>query len=302
LSTLYRFEPVPACNMCGAPPERFKVLGTRLNRSQGRKPAQARGAAVTIVRCLDCGLVFPDPQPVPAALTDHYDMPGEAYWGDSRAAPQADPVAVAQWRALVARTGKPAPAALDVGVGSGFTAQAMIAAGFEFHGFEPIPQFREIALRTLGLGEDRITACGIEDADYPADTFDLVNFGAVLEHLYDPSASLEKALGWLKPGGLIVLEVPSGDWLVAKVVNLFFRLRGARHVTNCSPMHSPFHLYEFTREAFVRNGARLGYIVAEARIDVGVETALPGVLKWVLNPLMRWTGTGLTLSVVLQKA
>jgi SAM-dependent methyltransferase len=287
--------------MCGVQPERFKVLGTRLNRSQGRNPRNARGAAVTIARCRDCGLVFPDPQPVPAELTDHYDMPGVDYWGDARATPEVDPAALALWHDLHRRTGAAHPVALDVGVGSGFTAMAMIAAGFEVHGFEPIPQFRELALKSLELGKDRIRLCGIEDADYPAASFDLVNFGAVLEHLYDPSAALTKALGWLRPAGLIVLEVPSADWLVSKVVNLFFRLRGTHHVTNCSPMHSPFHLYEFTCEAFHRNGSKLGYTVAQATYDVGSETVLPVVMKRLLNPLMRWTDTGLTLSLVLRK-
>ncbi len=301
--TEYSFRPVETCNMCAAGAGEFRVLGVRLNRSQGRAPRAVRGAGVTIVRCRRCDLVFPDPQPVPGSVHDHYDMPGEEYWSDSRASPVADPAAIARFGALRARFAQDAkPAALDVGVGSGFTALAMIAAGFELHGFEPIPQFRELALETLGLPEDRIRLAGIEDAEYPAESFDLVNFGAVLEHLYDPSGSLEKALGWLRPGGLIVLEVPSADWLVAKVVNAFLRLRGTRYVTNTSPMHSPFHLYEFTKRTFRLNGARLGYEVVEVVYEVGGATTLPGLLQRALEPIMRWTDTGLTLSVTLRNS
>jgi SAM-dependent methyltransferase len=288
--------------MCKAPREQFRVLGIRLNQSQGRNPRRVTGAGTTIVRCQACGLVFPDPQPIPARIEDHYDMPGEAYWGDARAIPEVQPAALAHWkklRTLIA--GEVAPCALDVGVGSGFTAQAMIAGGFDVHGFEPIPQFRELALKALALPAERIAAGGIEDAAYPPGTFDLINFGAVLEHLYDPSGSLKKALGWLKCGGLIVLEVPSSDWLVAKLVNAFFRLRGTGYVTNCSPMHSPFHLYEFTPEAFRRNGERMGYAIAAADYDVGRETVLPGPLQRLLNPAMRLTDTGLTLNLVLRK-
>ena len=278
------------------------MLGLRLNRSQGHNPRGVTGAGTTIVRCLNCGLVFPDPQPIPARIEDHYNMPGETYWGDARARPEVQPAALTHWQKLRTQIGgEVAPCALDVGVGSGFTAQAMIAAGFDVHGFEPIPQFRELALEALALPAGRIAACGIEDASYPPAMFDLVNFGAVLEHLYDPSGSLKKALGWLKPGGLIVLEVPSGDWLIAKMVNVFFRFRGTGYVTNCSPMHSPFHLYEFTREAFRRNGGRMGYTIAAATYDVGGETVLPSLLQRLLNPVMRQTSTGLTLNLVLRK-
>lgn len=288
--------------MCGAPEGAFKVLGTRLNRSQGRNPAKVRGAAVTIVRCGECGLVFPDPQPIPASLHDHYDMPGEEYWNDNRASPEADPDAVERFsrmRGLYPLS--PAPTALDVGVGSGFTAKAMIAAGFDFQGFEPIPQFRQLALKSLGLPEDRIALAGIEDADYPPESFDLINFGAVLEHLYDPDASLAKAIGWLRSGGRIVLEVPSSDWLLARLINRYFRLRGTAYVTNCSPMHSPYHLYEFTAKSFALHGKRRGYRVEELRIEPGIDPTLPAMVNRILSPVMATTDTGMMLHAVLQK-
>jgi SAM-dependent methyltransferase len=288
--------------MCGAAPERFKVLGIRLNRSQGRNPASARGAAVTIVRCRRCDLIFPDPQPVPGSLHDHYDMPGEEYWQDSRAEAVADPAAVKRFTELHSRYPAGAAArALDVGVGSGFTAMAMIAAGFEVHGFEPIPQFRELALKTLGLPADRIRLAGIEQAEYPAESFDLVNFGAVLEHLYDPGGALAKAVGWLRPGGRIVLEVPSANWLIARLINRFFRLKGTAYVTHCSPMHSPFHLYEFSAKSFAENGARLGYRVEDLTIDVGTDPTMPTSLQRLLRPVMAVSGTGMMLHAVLQK-
>jgi 2-polyprenyl-3-methyl-5-hydroxy-6-metoxy-1,4-benzoquinol methylase len=39
----------------------------------------------------------------------------------------------------------------------------------------------------------------IENIEYPKDNFDFITFGAVLEHLYDPSAAIKKAMNWLKP-------------------------------------------------------------------------------------------------------
>ncbi len=288
--------------MCGAPPTAFKTLGTRLNRSQGRNPRTARGVAVTIVRCQQCDLIFPDPQPVPARLTDHYDMAGKDYWADSRAEAKADPAAVARFAELRSRYPTDhIPSALDIGVGSGFTALAMIAAGFEFHGFEPIAQFRDLALKTLDLPESRIGHYGIEQADYPIESFDLVNFGAVLEHLYDPATALSRAVTWLRPGGRIVLEVPSSNWLIARFINRFFRLRGTAYVTHCSPMHRPFHLYEFGAKSFAANGMRNGYKIENMLIEPGVDPNMPPRMQSLLRPVMAATGTGMMLHAVLQK-
>lgn len=298
----YQFKEVVTCNMCGASPDAFKVLGVRLNCSQGRNPKQVRGIGVTIVRCTACRLVFPDPQPVPSTLLDHYSMSGEEYWNDSRVDAMPSQHMVDQFARLnQLLEGENRPIALDVGVGSGQAAKAMMIAGFEVHGFEPISQFREIALRTLGLPPDRITGDGIETAEFPGATFSLVNFGAVLEHLYDPNAALEKAVRWLKPGGLVVLEVPSSKWLIGRLINAFFRLRQVNYVTNVSPMHSPFHLYEFSERSFRLNGARLGYAVQSIDVVVGIDPSLPRLLQGLLRPIMRASRTGMQMHVLLRK-
>lgn len=301
-NTNYQFNPVIACSMCGAAPERFGVLGVRLNVSQGRNPRHARGAGVTIVRCRDCGLIFPDPQPVPDSVFKHYDMSGDEYWTDERANAPEVPVLGDRFSALRRRfPDQHAPAALDIGVGSGFSARALIGAGFDFYGCEPIPQFRELALRLLALPGNRIRLAGVESVDYPDGSFDLINFGAVLEHLYDPGTALASAVRWLRPGGLIVLEVPSADWLVARLINAFFRLKGTNYVTHTSPMHAPFHLFEFTPASFAAHGRRNGYVVDTVKREVGVDPHLASALQRLLYPVMARTGTGLTLNLVLRK-
>ena len=68
----------------------------------------------------------------------------------------------------------------------------------------------------------------------------------MLEHLQDPAAALTRALGWLAPSGLIHVEVPSAKWLLGRLLNLATRGLGMDYVTNLSPMHPPYHLYEFT--------------------------------------------------------
>jgi hypothetical protein len=76
----YEFRHAESCNLCGAKTDGHKVLGRRLNRSQGLRPWRRAGIATTILRCRRCGLHSANPLPVPADLNDHYGVPPEDYW------------------------------------------------------------------------------------------------------------------------------------------------------------------------------------------------------------------------------
>ncbi len=46
--------------------------------------------------------------------------------------------------------------------------------------------------------------------DSPAEPFDLVHTRLVIEHLADPEDALTRLMGWVRPGGWLVVE--AGDW------------------------------------------------------------------------------------------
>lgn len=58
-------------------------------------------------------------------------------------------------------------------------------------------------------GLDNIYTCEIEDAPFPDDFFDYINFWHVIEHLRDPNLVLKRILGWLKPNGILNLGTPN---------------------------------------------------------------------------------------------
>ena len=296
----YSFEPVSACNMCGARPEQFAVLGLRLNRSQGLKPKTADGIAVTVKRCRNCDLLFADPQPFPEKLDDHYGTP-EEYWDEDYFDDEPDyfESQIATTKRLLDFT--PGMTALDVGAGMGKAMRAMTAAGFDAWGFEPSAEFRSAAIARNGVAEDRLALAGIENAHYPPEQFDFISFGAVLEHLRSPSDSLERALEWLKPGGIIQVEVPSSRWLISRLLNLYYRLRGTNFVTNLSPMHRPFHLFEFAPTSFECHGRRAGYDIAQHSFMVCSIPHVPSNLRPPLRWWMERTGRGMQLEVFLRK-
>jgi hypothetical protein len=96
--------------------------------------------------------------------------------------------------------------------------------------------------------------------------------------------------------------VPSSRWLIARLLNRYFALRGTNYVTHLSPMHVPYHLFEFTAESFRRNGERLGYEVALSKTDVCAIPYVPRPLQPVAGKLMERTETGMMLAVYLRHA
>src|SRR5215207_4490016 len=78
----YIFEEVRNCEMCGDSTATHKILGQRLNTSQGLSPREKEGISVTVKKCRKCELIYASPQPVPVDIQDHYGTPPEAYWKD----------------------------------------------------------------------------------------------------------------------------------------------------------------------------------------------------------------------------
>lgn len=287
----YEFRSVAACNMCRS--TSLKMLGMRLSASQGVRPTSAEGIAVPVKQCCECGLIFAGLQPVPEDLSDHYGIPPEDYW---RSVPAWEPSYFASQIEDAKRLlhFRPGMTALDVGAGIGSAMKSLSVAGFDTWGFEPSEPFRDFAIKQ-GIIPHRIQRAPIETAAYVPKSFDFITFGAVLEHLFDPRAAIETAMEWLKPGGIMHVEVPSSDWLIPKLVNAFFRMRGTNYVTHISPMHSPFHLYEFTLRSF------RDFKVVESRIDVCEVMHIPRPLKPALRWWMRQRGSGMQLTVYLRR-
>ncbi|MEO7276567.1 MAG: class I SAM-dependent methyltransferase [Sphingomicrobium sp.] len=289
----YTFRTIEHCDMCRATD--FKMLGMRLNATQGLRPKSVSGIGISVKECRACGLIFPDPQPIPASIQDHYGVPPEEYWHDFDF--EEDPTYMAEEIAAAKRLlgFRQGMRALDIGVGLGHMMRAMERAGFEAQGIEPSASFH------ARLDQTKVQLATAEDAEFLPNSFDFITFGAVLEHLYSPSLAIERALVWLKPGGVIHVHVPSSKHLIAKLINLFYRLRGTNYITHLSPMHLPYHLYEFDVESFRRNGRLLGYEVAQVDHEVCVVSHVPAPLVPAFRLYMDRTGKGMMFTAYLRK-
>ena len=221
------------CPTCEVPPTKF------LGRRGGSAHRTALGVECEIWQCGKCGLIFPNPMPVPVAV-EHYEVPAEEYFENfeldqKRKNAQGQ---LAQAEELAGRKGK----LLDIGAGRGELLKVAIERGWEAVGVEPSESFANFAEKHSGAKVFRreLTDCGFAD-----DSFDVVILGAVLEHLYNPDETTREIARILKPAGLLFVDVPNEQGLYFRLGNLYQRLRRRDWVVNLAPTFSPFHVFGY---------------------------------------------------------
>lgn len=294
----YTFRKIENCSFCGSPD--FKILGKRLNASQGRNPKKKQGITTTIVKCKRCELIFPNPFPIPGDVQDHYSIPPEDYWKPEYFILQDDYRSnLNVWMNSIQRIESNSKI-LDIGAGIGKTMIAFRNYGYDTYGIEPSQPFYERAIGKMGISREKIKMVSVENCDFEESSFDVIFFAAVLEHLYEPALIINKIMKWLKHGGLVFIEVPSSKWLVNKLVNNYYKFHRSDYVANLSPMHPPYHLYEFSKKTFEILAANNNYEIAAYRYPV-CQTFLPKILDPLLKTYMKRTNTGMDLAIWLRK-
>ncbi len=243
------FEHVP-CNFCQS--ERHRVLFEIHESPDERQPPAWRGtAAIPVVRCDECRLVFLNPRYDDVRLTALYQDPQMFIGtidpeGRSRNIAAERPQRVARFKADAdsLRRVRPHGRLLDVGCGLGFFLQALggdyDAVGLEWS-HPVVEMMRDLPLRVV---EDRFPHHPFESSES-----DIITFHNMLDHLPDPLGALRAAHDLLKPGGLLMLSLANFGGIAARVYGAGFRLLG------------PNHLYYFTpstlRPYLDRTGFRL---------------------------------------------
>jgi SAM-dependent methyltransferase len=300
----YAFEVLHACEMCGQPDSANRLLGQRLNGRQGLRTRSLQGITTSIKRCTRCGLIYPNPLPIPASLEDHYDIDPQKYWEPVYF--NYDPT----YFQLPARTassllGVPADnhpwRSLDIGCGLGKAIRTLSQEGFLAYGLEPSPRFHQQAVRFTGLSDQLLQPYSVEEASFPDGFFDFITFGAVFEHLVHPHRCLQRALQWLRPGGVMHLEIPSSNWLLEHAYHVALKLKGSDFTAFLSPMHPLYHLYSFTRRCFELNQQNFGFEVLQWRIDPCAVYHLPRFVHSPLQKLMQVSNTGMQLTLYLRR-
>jgi SAM-dependent methyltransferase len=248
-----------ACPVCEAPPGRY------MGRRGGAAHREGAGVECRVWRCERCGLVFPNPMPLPAGGVGLlYALAPEHYFRNHDIEDK-----LASARGMVAGAGRLTGGPgrlLDVGSGRGDVLVAAREAGWEATGIDLSPSFADYAERRSGarVMREPIDRCGFAD-----ESFDAVILAAVLEHLYDPDATVREVARVLRPGGAFFVDVPNEAGLYFRLGNLYQKLRGRDWVVNLAPTFEPFHVFGFGPRSLHALLAKHGLAVREWRVYGG---------------------------------
>lgn len=152
---------------------------------------------------------------------------------------------------------------LDVGCGRGELLWAAREANWNYTGVDPSSAHLEWGRVNLDVQGVLGT---IETASLPAESFDVAIMGGVIEHLYDPFATLQEVRRVLKPGGLFHLDAPNEDALYTQIGNLYFRALSRNWVVNLAPTFPPYHVQGFNPDSLRRLLKRAGFQLEELHV------------------------------------
>ena len=240
------------------------------------------GTPYDLVRCRSCSLVQVRPLPDDATVQALY---GPGYFEKDYDSCLSEASYFESFPRLMKRYGAlldaiealaPRGDLFEVGCAGGYFLKGARERGWRVRGLEITAEGTRHARDELGLD--------VVQGSFPAivrtEPADVVYMGHVLEHLRSPAEGIQATTALVRPGGLLVVEVPS------YVDSPYFRalrrllpllratgldrgglLRALKFPAQGETM-SPYHLYEFRRDTLVRLLERFGYRVlrTESRV------------------------------------
>jgi SAM-dependent methyltransferase len=230
---------------------------------------------LTFVRCGGCGVIY-----------KHEQVPGLGHGYEGEYFLAGDGKYMRRWAHRVRKCRRQIVAAmeftsgartlLDVGCSAGYVLAAAKELGLEATGLD-YSAFAVEMCRKRGF--EAVTG-SLTALPFPDASFDVVMLKAVLEHVPDPLAGLREAARVVRPGGVIFVIVPDGDYLKHTVNPRTCRdfrpdARGWQH-------HTYFHSRSLA-EACTRAGLEVAYegrAVRRRHPGAGLGFPLEG-LRWL---------------------
>ncbi|MBN1999816.1 class I SAM-dependent methyltransferase [candidate division KSB1 bacterium] len=155
---------------------------------------------------------------------------------------------------------------LDVGCGNGATGELLKQeyGARCVTGIEILPTAAEQARRRL---DTVITASADQpDLTFQNGHFDLIIFGDILEHLYDPWDVLSRYVDYLRPGGRLLASIPNVQhWATV------MRLLGGRWIYREGGTLDRSHIRFFTRRTVLDLIQQAGMEIVKIKYGMGPE-------------------------------
>lgn len=210
--------------------------------------------------------------------------------GDFRPA-QVDGYAPIDRPEVLAHVPTAARSFLDIGcAGGGFGAQVRREFGLDVRivGVEAVATEAEVA-RSAGF--DEVFTGYFPEALTTDETFDVITFNDVLEHIYDPWAALNECHAYLSASGVVIAAIPSIQF--APVVKQL--IRGRWDYSGGGTLDWT-HIRFFTRATMIEMFEKCGF---EVQACVGANSMFDSGRYAKLRPLRRLLGASQFMHFVL---
>jgi SAM-dependent methyltransferase len=274
-------EEMRPCPICGS--SRSRVLGKR----GGSSHHAGLGQATTIVRCRACHSVYPRPMLLPSGNPYARHEPGEYFHAHKASRKIKTGRALARMaKRWLGGTGR----WLELGCGRGDLLAGAAQEGWTVSGVDMTPAFADCA---PGV---EIEIAPLERAESLNSSHDVIVLAAILEHLYDPVACIERCHNSLVNGGLLFIDVPNECGLWTRAGNAYLRFRGKKWCVNLSPTFPPYHVVGFCPRSLRQLLTQAGFEILHLSSPPWRST-LPRALlfgrqidEWLVNLLLRASG------------
>ena len=216
-----------------------------------------------ILKCKNCGLVYTNPQPSDDEIKRLYSfergydtwvldpIKSKKIFNEKRKGFRENIKLVQEY--------KKSGFLLDVGCSSGLFLELARSFSWKCYGVEVNKDTAAIA-KQKGFN---IIVGDLLNAEFPDETFDVITFWEVLEHVKDPTSTLRRARSLLKDDGYLFISTPNisgfepkvGYYLMGKTINFW------RHP------QPPGHLYQFSKVTIQKLLQKTGFKAVSIQME-----------------------------------
>lgn len=245
----------------------------------------------TFVKCKHCGLVYQNPRPTPNKIMSYYPSsytPHNFY----RSADNHGKIynmlfqyGLRKRCDLVFRY-KESGKLLDVGCATGeFLNAVSHSKRWHVKGVEIDEKAAEIARQKYQLN---VVAGTIFSNEITKDSYDVITFWEVIEHLHNPAEVLHKAFTLTNPGGILIVRLPNFASFDKSIFGKYW-----------AGFDAPRHLYIFSPTTIKKMIEKAGYKILEINCRSGGYTSfLISINYWLKGICLNDTARHLVLSLL----
>ena len=151
---------------------------------------------------------------------------------------------------------------LDIGFGCGTFLKLAKESGFDVYGIEISDYACQYVKDKLGVD----IFCGdLKKAHLPEESFDVVTIWHTLEHLLNPSETLEEIHRILKKDGLLIVAVPNLNNFITRILYFLARWKTLKLFSIDA---KELHLYHFSSHTLTSILEKTGFQVMKIDLDL----------------------------------